>query len=63
MSVYNKSECMPMTQACAVVGVTRSTINSWSKALGVEYQHFLFDRKVYLLKTDVERLQQFKAEK
>ena len=49
-----------VTEACKLLGVTRSTMFYYRKQLDIEYQKFPLDKHKYLSMTDFERIKDAK---
>lgn len=50
---------MTIEQALTEVGCSKATLYNYMNFLGIQRQKFPFDRRAYVLKTDVERIKQF----
>jgi hypothetical protein len=62
MSELKKTDCISVENALTELGITRNTLNAYMNALGIPKHKFPFDRRVYITKTDLERVRQFIAE-
>jgi hypothetical protein len=59
MSKVNKSDCMSIVAAATSLKVSRATLYNYTNILGMQRIRFPFDRKSYLLNSDVEAIRQF----
>jgi ACT domain-containing protein len=59
MAKITKSDCMTIEQAMQEVECSRATLYNYMNFLGIQRQKFPFDRRAYVLKSDVERIKQF----
>ena len=62
MARVTRGDCLTIEQAMAEVGCSRATLYNYMNFLGIERQKFPFDRRAYILKSDVERIKQFVEE-
>lgn len=62
MIELKKSDCISVENALKELGITRNTLNAYMNALGIPKHKFPFDRRVYITKTDHERVRQFMIE-
>lgn len=62
MGDLKKSDCIAVESACTELGIVRNTLNAYLNALGVAKHKFPFDRRVYITKSDYERVRQFVEE-
>lgn len=53
-----KEDCYSIDEAVAIVGISRQTLYTYMNVLGIQRSKFPFDRKSYVLKTDIERIKQ-----
>ena len=54
-----KEDCMTIEQATTEVSVSKASLYNYMNFLGIQRQKFPFDRRSYLLKSDVARIKQF----
>ncbi len=59
MAKITKDDCVTIEQAMSEVGCSRATLYNYMNFLGIQRQKFPFDRRAYILKSDVERIKQF----
>lgn len=59
MAKIEKEDCLTIEQTITAVGVSKASLYNYMNFLGVQRQKFPFDRRSYLLKSDVERIKQF----
>ena len=59
MANIAKEECLTVDQAALELGISRATPYTHLNYLGVQRHKFPFDRRTYVLKTDIERVKQF----
>jgi hypothetical protein len=57
-----KSDCLSIDKAVQEIGVSKTAFYKYIKHLGIASHKFPFDRKGYVLKSDVERIRQFTEE-
>ncbi len=50
---------MTIEQAITAVGVSKASLYNYMNFLGIQRQKFPFDRRSYVLKSDVVRIKQF----
>jgi len=62
MTKIEKEDCMTIEQTTTAVGVSKASLYNYINFLGIQRQKFPFDRRAYLLKSDVERIKQFVEE-
>jgi predicted DNA-binding transcriptional regulator AlpA len=55
----NKNECVSMDEATNLAKVSRATLYNYMNVLGVQRFKFPFDRKTYILKSDLENVKAF----
>ena len=53
---------MTIEQTIKAIGVSKATLYNYMNFLGIQRQKFPFDRRSYVLKSDVERIKQFAEE-
>ena len=58
MSELKKSDCISFEDALKQAGVVKNTLNAYLNALGVPKHKFPLDRRVYITKSDFERVKQ-----
>lgn len=59
MAETTKEDCMTIEQATTEVSVSKASLYNYMNFLGIQRQKFPFDRRSYLLKSDVVRIKQF----
>lgn len=57
-----KSECVSVIKAYEDIKVTRKTLYAYLDALGIKRLKFPFDSKLYISRSDFERVKTFIAE-
>jgi ACT domain-containing protein len=62
MAQIEKENCLTIDQAMSEVGVSRGTFYPYMNYLDIQRHKFPFDRRAYILKSDVERIKQFMRE-
>jgi len=58
MGDLKKSDCISMENALKEAGVVKNTLNAYLNALGVPKHKFPLDKRVYITKSDFERVKQ-----
>lgn len=58
MEGLKKSDCISFEDALKQTGVVKNTLNSYLNAFGVAKHKFPLDRRVYVTKSDFERVKQ-----
>lgn len=58
MGDLKKSDCISFENALKEVGVVKNTLNAYLNALGVAKHKFPLDKRVYITKSDFERVKQ-----
>jgi transposase len=59
MATANKTDCTSIDEATKIAGVSRATLYNYMNVLGVQRIKFPFDRKSYILKSDLDRVRSF----
>jgi hypothetical protein len=62
MSSLKKSDCISVEDALNELGVARNTLNAYMNVLNIPKHKFPLDRKVYITKTDFERVKELMEE-
>jgi ACT domain-containing protein len=62
MAKVEKKDCMDIESAVSAVGTSRQTLYNYLNALSIQRYRFPFDRKTYILRSDVERIKEVRAE-
>ena len=62
MAKATKDDCMTIEQAMSEVKCSKASLYNYMNFLGIERQKFPFDRRAYVLKTDVEHIRRFVEE-
>lgn len=62
MAKVTKDDCMTIEQAMSAVKCSKATLYNYMNFLSIQRQKFPFDRRAYILKSDVERIKQFVEE-
>jgi len=50
---------MTIEQAITATGASKASLYNYMNYLGIQRHKFPFDRRSYILKTDIERIKQF----
>ena len=58
MGELTKADCISFENAQKEAGVVKNTLNAYLTALGVPKHKFPLDRRVYITKSDFERVKQ-----
>jgi hypothetical protein len=59
MAAANKTDCISINDATKEARVSRATLYTYMNVLGVQRIKFPFDRKSYILKSDLDRVKTF----
>ncbi len=59
MPQITKEDCVTLEQAIKLAGVSRGTFYNYLNYLEIQRHRFPFDRKAYILNTDIVRIQKF----
>ncbi len=59
MSQISKSDCIALDEAMQVVGVSKGTFYTYLNYLNIQRHKFPFDRRAYILRSDLTRIQEF----
>jgi hypothetical protein len=62
MAKITKADCMTVEEAKDYLGCSKATLYTYMNVLGVQRHKFPFDRRSYILKSDIERIKQFMEE-
>ncbi len=62
MSSLKKSDCISVEDALSELGVARNTLNAYMNVLNAPKHKFPLDRKVYITKTDFDRVKELMEE-
>lgn len=62
MANIAKEDCLTVDQAALNLGISRASLYTYLNYLGIQRHKFPFDRRTYVLKTDIERVRQFVEE-
>ena len=62
MAKVTKDDCLTIEQAMSEVKCSKATLYNYMNFLGIQRQKFPYDRRAYILKSDVERIKQFVEE-
>ena len=62
MQKVEKEDCLTIEQAEAAIGRSKATLYNYMNFLSIQRYKFPFDRRTYLLKSDVERIKRFVEE-
>jgi hypothetical protein len=63
MNIIKKTECLSLIEIEAELSIARTTLSGYLIALGIQKVRFQFDRKMYITKSDYDRLKEFMLEK
>lgn len=59
MAKITKDDCMTIEQAMSEAKCSKASLYNYMNFLGIERQKFPFDRRAYIINSDVERIKQF----
>jgi hypothetical protein len=62
MSDVKKGDCISLERAQETLGVARGTLNSIMAVLSIPKYKFPLDRRSYILRSDFDRIRQFREE-
>jgi hypothetical protein len=62
VSEVKKEDCLNIDEAKKQIGRTKQSLYNYMNMLGVQRYRFPYDRRTYIRKTDVERIEQFMKE-
>jgi hypothetical protein len=62
MSNLKKSDCISIEDALKELRVARNTLNSYTNVLNIPKHKFPLDRRVYITKTDFDRVKELMEE-
>ncbi len=54
-----KEDCLTVDQAALNLEISRATLYTHLNYLGIQRHKFPFDRRTYVLKTEIERVRRF----
>jgi transcriptional antiterminator len=63
MEEISRKDCISFKKVMDETKVSRNTLNNYLNALGIAKLKFPFDNKVYISRTNYNRLQEFLKEK
>lgn len=59
MANIRKEDCLTVDQAALELEISRASLYTHLNYLGIQRHKFPFDRRTYILKTDIERVRRF----
>jgi hypothetical protein len=59
MAQIRKEDCLTIEEAKDYLGFSKASLYNYMNALGIQRHKFPFDRRTYVLRTDVERIKRF----
>lgn len=62
VSEVKKEDCLNIDEAKTRIGRTKQSLYNYMNMLGVQRYRFPYDRRTYISKVDVERIEKFMKE-